>query len=160
MTVAVLAYPRGTDLGLARARRGTPLRVYRRALAWKANPRDPEHMRRLVAEHWPEATVVDADEAHGAVAEGADEIVLVYPDAIGLFCGRLERRLLHARSGHPPPTVLNGRGRRFTLDRATRRALLVRRALERTMLAEVAGMVALTAVTPILLAADLVRGRR
>jgi hypothetical protein len=56
--------------------------------------------------------------------------------------------------------VLNGRRRDFLLTDATRRRLRRRRFLERTMIVEFAVMVAMLLVTPFLIGADFVRGRR
>lgn len=160
MTLAVIAYPLGRDMGLERARRGTPLRVYRRALAWRANPRPPEYMRALLAEHWPDAVLVHVDEDDlDARLRDADEVVLVYPDAIGLGFGALERRVARATSGRIPQ-VLTGRRRRFALDRRTHHALRLRRALERSMVGEAAGLLLVALATVPLAAFDMIRGRR
>jgi len=140
--VGVLAYPLGEDFGFARLPRRTMRRAYRRALFEKANPRPPAYMRTLFAERYPDGRLEG-----GVPAGDADTIVLLYPDAIGLGFGAIERRLPRGAR----IVVLNGRRREFPLDRRTRAALRKRRLLERTMLG---------VATPVLLAADLVRGRR
>jgi hypothetical protein len=147
--VGVLAYPLGEDFGVSKCRRGLR-RTYRRTLREKANPRPPEYMRALFAERHPDGEVVSE------VPADASEIVLLYPDAIGLGFAGIERRL----SRDVSVGVLNGRRREFVLDRRTRTALLVRRVLERTMAGEAFALVVLALATPPLLLADLVRGRR
>lgn len=151
--VAVLAYPLGEDFGLGRAKPHTPLRVYRRAVLEKANPRSPDYMRRLLDEHHGDDVTIVGDPAEAAAAR---EIVLLYPDAIGLGFGRLERRLPRG----VPVQVLTGRRRAFTLDARTRRRLRRRRFLERALVGEAIGLALAVAATPALLAVDLVRGRR
>jgi hypothetical protein len=147
--VGVLAYPLGEDFGVGVLRNRSLRRAYRRTLLNKANPRSPQYMRELFAERCPDGEISDD------VPARADEIVLLYPDAIGLGFGAIERRL--------PPGVavrlLNGRRREFALDPPTRRALKRRRLLERAMLGELVALAAAAAVTPLLLVADLVRGR-
>jgi hypothetical protein len=64
-----------------------------------------------------------------------DAVVLLYPDGNGLGWMSLEQRL--GRLG-VPMVALNGRRRLFTFDKPTRRALRLRRALERSWLVEAA----------------------
>ena len=133
-----------------------------RAVWYKANPRDEAYMRRLFAERYPDGVFVCADrEADwpARLVEGAS-VVLLYPDAIGQGFGRIEA-VVGARPGPArAPRVLNGRGRDFALDRATRRALALRRFLERTMLIELAFVPFFVVLTPLLLTVDGLRGRR
>ncbi len=148
--VGLLAYPLGEDFGAGAARPRSLRRAYRKTLYLKANPRPADYMRRLFAERYPDGRLEPAPPADAA------QIVLLYPDAIGLGFGSIERRL----PAGVPVRVLNGRRRDFTLDRRTRRALALRRALERSMIVESAALALAVAATPILLAADLARGRR
>jgi hypothetical protein len=148
--VGVLAYPLGEDFGLSRLSRRGPRRAYRRTLLTKANPRPPAYMQALFAERFPDGWIV-AD-----VPPSAAEIVLLYPDAIGLGFGELERRLPPGI----PVRVVNGRRREFVLNRRTRLALSARRTLERTMAGEALALAAFAVVTPALLLFDLARGRR
>jgi hypothetical protein len=147
----ILVYPLGEDYGVGALPRRSVRRAYRRRLLEKSNPRPPQYMRDLFAERHPNGTI-ESD----VPARDADEIVLLYPDAIGLGFGAIERRL---PSG-VPVRVVNGRRRDFALDRRTRRALALRRALERTMAFEAVALAAAAVATPALLVVDLVRGRR
>jgi hypothetical protein len=149
--VGILTYPFGEDFGLSAAPRRTLRRAYRRALYERANPRTPEYMRSLFAERYPNAPVVD-----DLPAGEACELVLLYPDAIGLGFGRLERRLPQGVSVR----VLNGRRREYAFDRRARSALQIRRALERAMIVEVIGLTFVLLATPFLAAFDYARGRR
>jgi len=146
--VGVLACPLHEGPRRSAGRRGLR-RAYRRTLEWKANPRPPDYMRALFAERHPEGVVASA------VPADAREIILLYPDAIGLGFRRLERSLPRG----VPVRVLNGRGREFVLDRRGRRALTLRRALERTLIVEGLALAALALATPPLLLFDLARGR-
>ena len=138
-----------------------PLLLWRKAVWFKANPRDAAYMGALLAEHWPGAAAVDVGRDRDWTRDlaAAREIVLLYPDAIGIGFGAIERRILDA-APRAEITVLTGRRRRFLLDRATRRGLLVRRFLERSMLLECLMGLGLLLATPVLLGVDLARGRR
>ena len=123
------------------------------------NPRNPRYLEALVHECDPGATLVrtSAPDWERTVA-GADRLYIVYPDAIGVGFGRLERRL--AALGVAPDSAINGRRRTFSLDQATRRALRIRRLLERSFLVETLAVAALAIATPAIAGFDLVRGRR
>jgi hypothetical protein len=147
MTVGILTYPLG---GLSELRPRSAHWAYRRALLNRTNPRSPEYMRELFAERYPGGTIETEPPAE------ADEVVLLYPDAVGLGFGSIERKLPRGASVR----VLNGRRRDFPLDRRTKAELRLRRALHRTMAGEVAFVLTLAVAAPALLAADFVRGRR
>jgi hypothetical protein len=145
--------------GAATLRR--PLLLWRKAMWFKANPRPASYMRALLAEHWPDARIVDArleSNWAGALA-GADRVVLLYPDATGIGFGRIERQVFRVAS-RSAIVALNGRRRVFPMDAAARRRLVLRRALERSMLIECVLGTMLLALTPLLWAFDLARGRR
>jgi hypothetical protein len=149
--VGVLAYPLGEDYGVGSLPRRTVRRTYRRTLLERSDPRPPQYMRELFAERFPGGTVVS-----DVPQRDADEIVLLYPDAIGLGFAAIERRLPRGI----PVRALNGRRREFALDRPTRRALRTRRALERSLVGEAIALTLFAALTPALLLSDLVRRRR
>jgi hypothetical protein len=149
--VGILTYPLGEDLGHGALRRRTLRRGYRRALFAKANPRSPDYMRRLFARHYPDGRI-ESELPSGDIGT----IVLLYPDANGLGFGRLERTLPR----NIPVRVLNGRRRDFVFDGRTRRALFVRRALERSMVVDVLGLSIAALVSPLLVLVDVARGRR
>ncbi|MBU1666565.1 MAG: glycine/betaine ABC transporter permease [Gammaproteobacteria bacterium] len=135
--------------------------LYRYAVWYKSNPRSAEYMRALAAEFHPEAEWVstrDQADWQARIAE-ADDIVLVYPDAIGLGFANVEAAVKAGKRTWAGVRVLNGRRRRFLLDGATRRGLLFRRFLEWTMLPELLFLPLFVAVTPVLWAIDLMRGR-
>lgn len=143
--------PRGRGLGA----------LYRYAVWYKANPRSAEYMRDLLAERLPEAlwvsTGADADWRERIAA--ADQVVLLYPDAIGLGFAAVERVVLARKRPWAGIAVLNGRRRKFLLNGGTRLALRLRRLLEWTMLPEMLFLPVFVAVTPVLWALDRVRGR-
>jgi hypothetical protein len=158
-TVGVLHYPLGEDYGISAARKRTPRRLYRRALWYKANPRPPAYMESLFCERYPEGVLTRTDgSAPPPEIQEAERVVLLYPDAIGLGFGSLERRL-ERRTG-ADVRVLNGRRRDFVLGGSMRARLAVRRLLERSMAPEAMSLLLLALATPVLLAFDLLRGRR
>jgi hypothetical protein len=89
--------------------------------------------------------------------EGVNTVVLVYPDALGLTFGRLERQL--KSSGADNIVVVTGRRRLFPLTEAARRALRWRRMLASTRLVELAAVVAVIPIAAVLAVYDRLRGR-
>jgi ubiquinone/menaquinone biosynthesis C-methylase UbiE len=82
------------------------------------------------------------------------EITLLYPDALGIGWGPVERKL--CRLGIPL-TILNGRGRSFELDSKARRSLRFRRFLERVWGAEILFSAAFFIVLPFVLVTDVLK---
>jgi hypothetical protein len=136
--------------------------LYGRAVWLKANPRGEEYMRALFAERYPEGvfvTTAGGEDWRRAVA-GADTVVLLYPDSIGIRFSAVEREVERARKTWATVRVLNGRRRDFVLSRTVRRELRRRRLAERAMLGEALAVVLFAAATPFFVASDLLRGRR
>jgi hypothetical protein len=150
-TVGILAQPLAAHADGSR---------YWRAVIWKANPRSAQYMRDLFADVVPGGVVVDAGPGMAEALAIADRVLLLYPDAVGLGWRRIERAVRDAAPARRPIEVLNGRRRRFALDGRTRRALWLRRALERTMLVELVAGAAIVGCAPALWAVDALRGRR
>ena len=139
-----------------------PVDVYRRAVAYKANPRPREYMVSLFESTVRAGRLVEADSNGGlsAALAHAERVVLIYPDAIGVGFGRVERRAIAQMPSGVGLWALNGRRRLFELTPRTLRRLRLRRLLEVTMLPEVVATVLLAAVSLPLAAVDLLRGRR
>lgn len=138
-----------------------PLRLWKKAVWYRANPRSDAYMKSLFSQRYPDAKLVTlGDRAFPADFDSrAAKIVLLYPDAIGLGFASLERRIARAIP-NAAVEVLNGRKRQFVLDRRSRFDLVCRRFLEWTMLIEIASGLAILAVTPVLILVDAVRVRR
>lgn len=146
---------------LDRPRDRHPVHLYRYAIWYKANPRSEEYLRALLGERFPDAKWLSVDEQsewREHIGE-ADEIVLLYPDSIGLGFAALERKIRKSKKTWAGVTVLNGRRRQFRLTGATQLGLRMRRLLEWTMLPEMVFLLAFLVITPILWALDLARGR-
>lgn len=141
-------------------RRGL-LALWRRHIVANAAVRNREYMESLFNSHFPYGALVEV--RNGALPaeliNASETIVLLFPDAIGLDFGRIERAIA---TGWPSKRLfaLNGRRRLFRLDSETRRRFLLRRFLERWRLPEVAFFVLFLIVTPFLLIFDLMRGHR
>lgn len=144
------------------ARSRNPRHLYRRAVWFKSNPRNASAMEQLFLETWPDGRFVDVSKTQAWRREAADceTVVLLYPDAIGLGFGAIERQVLRNRRRSHPARVLNGRKRDFLLTRSVRRGLRLRRMLERTMAGEALFALVFLVATPLMLSFDLVRGRR
>ncbi len=145
---------------LERPRTRDPAALYRYAVWYKANPRSTEYMRALLSDRLPEAVWVTTEDQDWAtrIAE-ADQVVLLYPDAIGLGFMPVERVVMKRKRPWAGVTILNGRRRKFLLNAATKWALRLRRFLEWTMLPELLFVPIFVLVTPLLWAVDLIRGR-
>jgi hypothetical protein len=139
-----------------------PLTMYRRAVWFKANPRDEKYMKELFTEYFREGVFINIDRDpfwHNSVRE-ADMVVLLYPDAIGQGFYRLEKKVQRRKRRCAAIRALNGRRREFLLNRATLCSLRVRRIMERWMLGEVAALILFAFITPVLLIIDLLKGRQ
>ena len=161
MKTVALAYDPWSALEDVPARCHNPLFLWRRAMWFKANPRSAAYMRARLEEHWPEARLVEAaaDAQWADRLSDADRVVLLYPDAIGIGFGPIERRLLRLVP-RGTITVLNGRRRAFPLDPATHGLLLLRRCLERSMIVECVVGALILVLTPVLFLVDFAQGRR
>jgi hypothetical protein len=145
---------------LERPRGLNPLRLYRYAVWYKANPRSADYLRALLAEQFPGVACVSSDQADWRERiAAADEVVLLYPDAIGLSFASVEREIDACKKAWAGVTVLNGRRRRFRLNGGTLLGLRLRRALEWTMLPELLFLAVFVVITPLLWVFDLARGR-
>ena len=107
-----------------------------------------------------EVPMGDASALASAGLPAANEIVLLWPDAIGHGWWPIERRVFAARGPATHVSVLNGRGRRFSATRTSLWAFRLRRAVERLWLGEVALTAALFLAAPLLVAWDAIRGHR
>lgn len=159
--VGLFAYPWDPTFTVHRGPFRHPGYLYRWALWYKANPRDQETMRAYFAEAFPHGEFVEVDAAGAwkAVVAGADTVVLLYPDALGLGFRALEREVWSLKKTWASVRVLNGRRRFFLLDGPSRRALALRRAAEWSMVGEWFALAGFVVVTPLMLAWDWIRGR-
>ncbi len=136
--------------------------LYRRAVWLKANPRREDYMRALFTERYPAGAYVNADhEPHWTQRlADADTVVMLYPDATGLYFSEFERIVERKKKSWATVRVLNGRRRDFVWSGRVRRALRLRRFLERAMLGEVLAVILFAAASPFFVLSDVVRGRR
>ena len=131
---------------------------WRRHLLANAAPRDAGYMEALFRGHFPDTPLMTLDDRPARSSIGDAKIaVLLFPDAIGLDFGRIERLL---DSWNVRMVGLNGRGRFFPLDAHNRRRLCLRRLLERTRAPEFAFLLVAIIATPAFVLIDLARGRR
>jgi hypothetical protein len=137
------------------------LAVWRRHLVANAEVRSREYMEALFTASFPKGGLVEV--VNGQIPtdrlEGADTIVLLFPDSIGIDFGKIERAI-YSRWPSKRVLALNGRRRLFRLDPEMRRRLALRHFLETYRLPELAFLVIFVLVTPFLVLLDLLRGRR
>jgi len=155
-TLGILYFP----ADYAHPRKGL-LALWRRHLLANAAVRDREYMLALFSSHFPNSRFVTmADEKIPAQEiESADNLVLLFPDSIGLDFGIIERSIA-SRWPAKRMFALNGRRRFFRLDAAMRRRLAVRRFLEKSRIPEAGFLVLFMVATPFLALIDLARGHR
>ena len=161
-TIGIFSYGWPEGFGKAPLRRRTPLALQRKAVWLKANPRDEDYMKTLFFSRWPHGSYVNADkDSHwDERVPLVDEIVLLYPDAIGLRFRSIEKRVFRLKKTWTSVRVLNGRRREFPLSNAALRQLHLRRFLERWMIGEIVATLLFVVATPLLFTVDWVRGRR
>lgn len=135
-----------------------PLRLWKKVVWYKSNPRTFEYMSAVASERFPGIKVIQASRHLPIEARSARKLILLYPDSIGLGFSRIEREIAKMNQ-MPLVEVLNGRRRSFLLDNATKRALYLRRFLEWTMLVEFIVGATLVVTSPFLLLFDWARGR-
>jgi hypothetical protein len=130
-----------------------PVQMFKDVVRYKANPRSSETMKRMFTERFPAGNLVEFDLK---IINQADEVVLLYPDAIGLGWGKAERKIRQQTLPNTLVSCLNGRGRYFILARRTQVSLRLRRMLEKTLLVEFLSSVVFVILTPILFSYDFV----
>jgi hypothetical protein len=139
-----------------------PIAKYRRVIWYTANPRTEQYMRDLFQTRAPEGTYVNADTDNQweSTAAAADEVLLLYPDAIGLEFARIERKIARSKKDWAVIRVLNGRRREFVLTSSVATALRWRRALSRLMVGEAIFTLFFIIATPVFLILDFIGGRK
>ena len=101
-----------------------PDKLYR-AICNRANPRTKKYMELMLKKTFPGIKIYLKSDLDSLGF--SENIILLYPDSIGLGWGKLESK---CRRMCQHITILNGRGRTFLLDQATRRELKIKRFLE------------------------------
>ena len=137
------------------------LALWRRHLVASAAVRSADYMKALFASRFPGCVLLEITDRKISedIVVQEQAIVLLYPDAIGMDFGWIERTLA-GRYRSTPVFVLNGRRRLFRLDREMQRKLAVRRLLESSRFPEFALCLAFAMTTPFLALFDMIRGRR
>lgn len=148
--------PRGGMVGNRRA-----FARWRNHVLANGAPRERSYMKALLTRHFRGCEVLEmpVDDLPNRDWSEFTSIVLVFPDAIGLGFSRIEE-MFRDYSARKRLFALNGRGRLLRLDRPTIRRLRLRRLLAWTRIPEFLFLAVFFALTPALLAVDLVRGRR
>jgi hypothetical protein len=139
----------------------------RRVERCKRNSRPPDYMRALVRAMISlrcELIEVPVSLDPGLVVtaerlEAVQEIVLLWPDAIGSGWRQIERTVFAYKRPATRVSVLNGRRRWFAVTRSSLLTFRIRRAIERFWLGEIALAAGLLLTAPILVAWDTIRGR-
>lgn len=139
----------------------TPFWLYNRALYIKANPRDENYMKELFSGYYPAGTFINAGKDPDWVnaIPTAGEIVLLYPDAIGLGFRPIETRVIKLKKRISDIYILNGRRRKFLFS-SSKKGLYLRRLGERSMCLELLVIILFIVVTPVMLVIDWADGHK
>ena len=137
------------------------LALYKFGVWYKSNPKSREYMLGMVKERYPNVEILEFPfcEKDTALLREADEVILLYPDAIGLGFGAVEKFIVGIKKPETAIKVLNGRKRFFLFNLKIRRQLRRRRFLEWTMLPELIFMVFFVIFTPFMYLFDAMRKR-
>ena len=154
-TLGILHFPSDYE----HPRKGFPA-LWRRHVLANAAVRDREYMLNLFGEHFPSGHVATVDdEVPSNEIESVKNVVLLFPDSIGLDFRGIERSI-----GREWPDkrlfALNGRRRFFRLDDSMQRRLALRRFLEKSRITEALLVFGFAVATPVLALFDLMWGRR
>jgi hypothetical protein len=161
-TLGIFSFPWPEEYGEPPLQRRTPLALYRKAVWIKANPRNEEYMKKQFKSRWPDGDYVNAEKDPNWKLRipSADQVILIFPDAIGLGFRHIESQVFKLKKTLISVHVLNGRRREFILDHPTRWHLYLRRFLERGMFGEALTVLIFLMITPVLLAVDWTKGHR
>ncbi|MGA2462951.1 MAG: hypothetical protein ABSH06_01165 [Thermodesulfobacteriota bacterium] len=161
-TLGIFSYPWPEEYVKGLPPQGTPWELQRKVVWRKANPRSEDYMKTLFFNHWPKGDYINADKDPNWFlwVSSADQVVLLYPDAIGLGFRHIESQVFKLKKTLISVHVLNGRRREFILDHPTRWHLYLRRFLERGMFGEALTVLIFLMITPVLLAVDWTKGHR
>lgn len=130
----------------------------------KRNPRDESYMRN-VAKELLEGNLefVEAGALNSTHFADTDEIILLWPDAIGYGWHGVEKKIFDLKGSATKVSVLNGRRRYFPFASSVTtlkyQRYACRRFIERFWLGEMVFSIIFVAVTPFIVVYDLVRGR-
>ncbi len=127
-----------------------PIKLYS-VICQRSNPRTQEYMLALLREKFPAAELISEGDSYQM-----GRIILLYPDAIGLGWGKLEKKYIKK---FKEVNVLNGRKQCFPLTSMVRNKLLFRRMLEITFLPEFIFAPCLLVTGSILAIKDKIVGR-
>lgn len=112
--------------------RWMPSKLYE-VVCQRANPRTKQYMLDLLHHQFPDSKAVLLKD----IPHTAEEVILLFPDAIGLGFNSLEKK---CKDRFKRIMVLNGRKRQFILNDTMKRKLLLRRFLECSFLPELCFM--------------------
>jgi len=131
--------------------------------ASRRNPRPQAYMRALLqTDPGGVAALVECagpEALDPQAVSSADEIILLWPDGNGCGWRPLERAIFRHKSPSATVRVLNGRRRAFELSRAAWQGYVWRRALEKSLVGELAFFVVFLVSSPFMVAWDAITGR-
>ncbi|MDI6792686.1 MAG: hypothetical protein QME81_07455 [bacterium] len=128
---------------------------------YKRNPRNESYMKDLVAEVFgDDFRQIEAKDLRPEDIKKAEEIVLLWPDGNGYGWFRVESQIFAFKKRGAKVMVLNGRRRGFQLTIRLWFGYWLRRFLERFWIGELVFSAVFLVVSPLMVAWDLMRGRK
>ncbi len=128
---------------------------------FRQNSRSREYMAAAAAVEYPEFAVsqhIGPKDIATLDWSLVSRVVLLWPDSSGLGWRPIEQKVRTTLGTQTELVVLNGRRRKFAL--ASAKQLYLRRFLEKSFLPDLLLTMGFFVLSPVLLAADLVRGRK
>ena len=157
--LGIFSYPWSEEYKRVPLQEGNLLTRYNKMVWFKANPRNEDYMKQLFFKCCTDGDYVNADkdpEWYKRIAS-ADQLILLYPDSIGLGFRQIESQAFRFKQPWVSVHVINGRKRKFLLTGSTLRRLYLRRFLERWMIGEMMATLFFLILTPILALLDWMR---
>lgn len=159
--LGIFSYPWPEEYKGVPLRHGNLLTLYNKMVWFKANPRNEDYMKLLFFKCCTggDYVNVDKDPEWNKRVTSADQLILLYPDAIGLGFRQIESQAFKFKQPWVSVHAINGRRRKFLLTRSTLWRLYLRRFLERWMIGEMMATLLFLILTPILIFLDWMKGR-
>lgn len=136
--------------------------IYNKGVHFKSNPKNLDYLKMILKNKINDFEIVTIKNESGLNTidfDKYDEIVLLYPDSIGLGWRNVENLLFKKTDEMKNICMINGRGRTIIFNKVNLFSLRVRRFLEKTLLAEIIFTLFFVVFTPVLLIRDLFNGK-
>ncbi len=137
--------------------------IYNKGVHFKSNPRSLEYMEDLATKKFEDIeikNILNEDELNNIDLDKYSEIVLLYPDAIGLGWSKIDNYISKNFNQMKKITILNGRRRVIVFNSNNLFGLRFKRFLEKALIVETIFTIYFVVSTPFLIIKDLLHGKK